>query len=324
MFVGRRLVLDGHRVVGLVGPLAEVDGVGAPVEQPGAGVEVPVAAPAAVHVGLVVRPPRRRAEPEVPVDHVARRRRLGRQPGRCRARACRPRRTACGACRACRCGPARTAAWKFGTLRRWVPAWKTRLVSRAWCRPAPGSWRWSGRTASRCRRPCRPSPPGSTPARASGRRWRSARRRCPCGRAVRGSRGRGRSPGCRSARRPASCRPRGGWPARRRWPRTARRAAASMRLEVVGAARADADDAQRDPLGRGRFPVPAERGRGHEPRRRQHRPADRFSSSRRVRLPFVLHDRSLPHRRTGPTWPPVHLTIPLRRRSTPVTCMAAL
>src|SRR5262249_52459790 len=44
------------------------------------------------------------------------------------------------------------------------------------------------------------------------------------------------------------------------------------RLEVVGATRADADDTQRDALGRGRFPLSAERGRGHEPRSRQRHP----------------------------------------------------
>ena len=43
--VRRRLVLQRHRVVGLVGPLAEIDGVRAPVEQPGTGIEVVKAAP---------------------------------------------------------------------------------------------------------------------------------------------------------------------------------------------------------------------------------------------------------------------------------------
>ncbi len=80
--VGRGgLVLDGHGVVGLVGPLAEVNGVRAPVEQPRAGVEVVIAAPGAPDVGLIVRPPRGGAQPEVPVDHVLLGRRLARQPG---------------------------------------------------------------------------------------------------------------------------------------------------------------------------------------------------------------------------------------------------
>ena len=50
---------DGRGVVGAIGPLAEVDGVGAPVEELGPGIEVVVTAPAAVDdVGLVVGPPR--------------------------------------------------------------------------------------------------------------------------------------------------------------------------------------------------------------------------------------------------------------------------
>src|SRR6266436_2258543 len=73
---GRRLVLHWHGVISLVGPLAEVHGVGAPVQQPAAGVEIPVATPAALHVTFVVRPPRRWPEPQVPVHHVARRRGL--------------------------------------------------------------------------------------------------------------------------------------------------------------------------------------------------------------------------------------------------------
>ena len=55
--VWSRLVLDRHGVVGLVGPLAEIDRVGAPVQEPGAGVEIVVAAPAALNIGMVVGPP---------------------------------------------------------------------------------------------------------------------------------------------------------------------------------------------------------------------------------------------------------------------------
>src|SRR5579875_2081183 len=43
---GRWLIFHGHGVVGLVGPLAEIYGVGAPVQQPSPRVEVPVTAPA--------------------------------------------------------------------------------------------------------------------------------------------------------------------------------------------------------------------------------------------------------------------------------------
>ncbi len=71
MLVGSRLVFHRHGVVGLVGPLAQVDGVRSPVEQPGAGVEVVISAPAAAHVLAVVGAPGGRAEPEIPVDHVA-------------------------------------------------------------------------------------------------------------------------------------------------------------------------------------------------------------------------------------------------------------
>ena len=44
--------------------------------------------------------------------------------------------------------------------------------------PPPGPRRWSWTKASRCKRPCPRAWPGSRPGRASGRRWRSARRRC--------------------------------------------------------------------------------------------------------------------------------------------------
>ena len=72
----------GIGVVGLVGPLAEIDRVRSPVEQPGAGVEVPIPPPLPGDVGMVVESPRGRSEPQVPIDHVARRGRLAGQPGR--------------------------------------------------------------------------------------------------------------------------------------------------------------------------------------------------------------------------------------------------
>src|SRR5262249_27726349 len=64
----------------LVRPLALIDGVSAPIQQLGAGIEIPVAAPAAGDVLAVVWPPRRGAEPQVPIAHVARRRRLAGEP----------------------------------------------------------------------------------------------------------------------------------------------------------------------------------------------------------------------------------------------------
>jgi len=44
-----RLVGQWHGVVGLIGPLAQVHGVGSPVQQTGTGIEIPVTTPAAVH-----------------------------------------------------------------------------------------------------------------------------------------------------------------------------------------------------------------------------------------------------------------------------------
>ena len=76
---GGRLVEDRHLLVVGAGPIAEIDGVGAPFED-AAAVEIEVAAPAAVDVLPVVRPPRGRAEPQVPVDLVPGRLGLGGKP----------------------------------------------------------------------------------------------------------------------------------------------------------------------------------------------------------------------------------------------------
>ena len=67
---GLWIELDRAGVVGSVGPLAEVDGVSAPVEEAGTGVEVVVAAPAAADILAVVGAPRRRAEPPIPVADI--------------------------------------------------------------------------------------------------------------------------------------------------------------------------------------------------------------------------------------------------------------
>ena len=67
------LVLHGRRVVRLVGPLADVDGVAAPLrDRAPREVQVPTPEPAGVVAG-VVRPPRRRSQPQVPRHLLARR-----------------------------------------------------------------------------------------------------------------------------------------------------------------------------------------------------------------------------------------------------------
>ena len=71
-----RLVTNRRGVVFLGRPLAEVDGVRTPFEDP-AAVEVVFAAPVAADVRAVVRTPRARAEPTIPIDFVDGRFRFG-------------------------------------------------------------------------------------------------------------------------------------------------------------------------------------------------------------------------------------------------------
>ncbi len=49
--------------------------------QPCSGIEIPLASPATVHILLIERSPRGRAQPQIPVDDIAVRRRLSGQPG---------------------------------------------------------------------------------------------------------------------------------------------------------------------------------------------------------------------------------------------------
>src|SRR5690606_29928139 len=69
-FVFFRRVLNRHRFIRLVGPLAEIDGVGSPVEQPRTRVEIPLAAPFSVAILLIEGAPGSGAEPEIPVNHL--------------------------------------------------------------------------------------------------------------------------------------------------------------------------------------------------------------------------------------------------------------
>ena len=127
---------------------------------------------------LIVRPPGGRAEPQIPVDLVLGRLGLAGKPVVARARVKRvgvDGRELAELAAAAQIGgedeswPCSAAACRPGRCGR----------SGASCRPGPGSRRWSSSRAFRSRCPCPPWRRRSRPSCASGRRWRSARRRCP-------------------------------------------------------------------------------------------------------------------------------------------------
>ena len=200
-------------------------------------------------VRAVVRPPRGRAEPQVPVALVLRRLGLGRQPVVADGRVQRV--GVDGGQLAELAGVAEIGGEdEVGDAAPLGAGLIDRGRSGASCRPGPGSRRWSSSRAFRSRCPCPPWPRRSRPSCASGRRWRSARRRCPRAAASRGSRGT--------------------WPRRGRTSASVRCLTASRRVfcgvgdgdelhdrlvhqtaQHVAAASADADAGQGDPLAGG-------------------------------------------------------------------------
>jgi len=78
-----RLVLYRLRVIELCGPLAQVHGVRAPLENP-ASMEIVEVPPAASHIGRVVRTPGSGSQPAIPVEHLSGRQLLGGQPAAAR------------------------------------------------------------------------------------------------------------------------------------------------------------------------------------------------------------------------------------------------
>lgn len=74
-------VPDGHGIVGAVRPLAEVERVSGPVQQGRTRIEIPLTAPAALNVFLVVRAPGSGSQPEIPVTFFRIRGWFSGQPG---------------------------------------------------------------------------------------------------------------------------------------------------------------------------------------------------------------------------------------------------
>ena len=100
-----RLVLDWHGIVGVIRPLAEVERVSAPVQQASSRIEIVVTSPTALDVFLVVRSPRRRAKPHVPVTDCQPQASAGQATKCCPASERRPLHRACGSSQACRFEP---------------------------------------------------------------------------------------------------------------------------------------------------------------------------------------------------------------------------
>jgi hypothetical protein len=73
-------VFDWHGMVRLVGHLTKVDRVSAPVEQFGTGIKIPLSAPHAFDVLMVVRAPWCWSEPQIPVDDFTVGSRFGGEP----------------------------------------------------------------------------------------------------------------------------------------------------------------------------------------------------------------------------------------------------
>ncbi len=70
----------GHGFVRVVGPLAEVYGVRAPIQQGGAGIEIEVASPSTLDITFIVWSPWGRSKPPVPIDDFSWRLGFCRQP----------------------------------------------------------------------------------------------------------------------------------------------------------------------------------------------------------------------------------------------------